>query len=249
MRILLADNDRPSLRCAVKREGFVVETANASDVDNVARTGRYEIIVLNIDGPRAPLSLITEWRRSRVNSHIVVLISGADALERVNALEAGADCCLPKPYALAELLARLRAMARRSRELMEDLPVRVFDLEIHPSSRMVKRAGKNINLTRYEYALLEYLVGCHGKVVSRSAIWEHLYDENEIPTSNVVDVYIRYLRTKIDQGFDLPLILTVWGKGYVFREDGDLRSSDVPPRFFSGRERFGASPALSRYAT
>ena len=98
--------------------------------------------------------------------------------------------------------------------------LRVFDLEIDTASRTVKRAGKAIHLTPREYALLQFLAFHRGKVVTRSMIWEHLYDEHDENTSNVVDVYIRYLRNKIDKDFDPPLILTRWGEGYMLRGEG-----------------------------
>ena len=97
--------------------------------------------------------------------------------------------------------------------------LRICDLEIDTAARSVKRAGKSIHLTPREYALLEFLAYHRGRVVTRSMIWEHLYDEHDENTSNVVDVYIRYLRNKIDRDFDPPLILTRWGEGYMLRGD------------------------------
>jgi DNA-binding response OmpR family regulator len=103
----------------------------------------------------------------------------------------------------------------------KDPVLRCYDLEIHTAARKVLRAGREVHLTPREYALLEFLAFHRGKVVTRSMIWEHLYDEYDENTSNVVDVYIRYLRNKIDKGFDPPLILTRWGEGYMLRGDDD----------------------------
>jgi len=115
-------------------------------------------------------------------------------------------------------LARLRALIRRGHEV-KDPVLRVHDLEIDTATRTVKRGGQAIHLTPREYALLQFLAFHRGRVVSRTMIWEHLYDEHDESTSNVVDVYIRYLRNKIDKGFESPLILTRWGEGYLLRGD------------------------------
>src|SRR5207247_4603190 len=127
---------------------------------------------------------------------------------------------LTKPFQLEELLARLRALIRRSHQIKDPL-IRVLDLEIDTTARSVKRAGQTLHLTPREFALLQFLAYHRGKVVTRSMIWEHLYDEHDENTSNVVDVYIRYLRTKIDKGFETPLILTRWCEGYQLRGDSD----------------------------
>jgi DNA-binding response OmpR family regulator len=125
---------------------------------------------------------------------------------------------LTKPFELEELLARLRALIRRGHQVKDPL-LKVHDLSIDTSARTVKRAGKSIHLTPKEYALLEFLAFHAGKVVTRSMIWEHLWDEHDESVSNVVDVYIRYLRNKIDKDFSPPLILTRWGEGYMLRAE------------------------------
>src|SRR5262249_60240161 len=108
---------------------------------------------------------------------------------------------------------------------VEDPVVRVHDLEIGTAARGVKPAGQTIHLTAREYSLLEFLAFHRGKVATRTMIWEHLYDEQDESTSNVVDVYIRYLRNKIDKGHELPLILTRWGEGYVLRGDDEGKAT------------------------
>jgi DNA-binding response OmpR family regulator len=112
----------------------------------------------------------------------------------------------------------VRALLRRYHRIADPI-LHIYDLEIDTSTRTVKRAGRPIRLTRREYALLQFLAFHRGTVVSRSVIWEHLYNEQDESTSNVVDVYIRYLRNKIDKDFDLPLILTRYGEGYLLRGD------------------------------
>ena len=139
--------------------------------------------------------------------------------DKVGGLDAGADDYLTKPFEFSELLARIRALIRRGHQV-KDPVLRCYDMEIDTAARTVRRAGQVIHLTPREYALLEFLAFHRGKVATRSMIWEHLYDEHDESTSNVVDVYIRYLRNKIDKGFDPALILTRWGEGYMMRGEG-----------------------------
>lgn len=138
--------------------------------------------------------------------------------DKVKGLDLGADDYLVKPFELNELLARVRALVRRGHQA-KDPVIKIHDLEIDTGAKMVRRAGKEIYLTPREFALLRFLAYHRGKVVSRSMIWEHLYDENDDNTSNVVDVYIRYLRNKIDKNHSPQLILTRWGEGYMIKGD------------------------------
>jgi DNA-binding response OmpR family regulator len=221
MRVLLVEDHKPlarALRQALEEEGFAVDlAADGPDADFKARSAPYDVIVLDLMLPGEDgLSLLKRWRRDGIESHILILTARSAIEDKVRGLNLGADDYLAKPYQLDELLARLRALIRRGHQV-KDPVLRVADLEIDTSARTVRRAGKAVHLTPREYALLEFLAYHRGKVVSRAMIWEHLYDEHDENTSNVVDVYIRYLRNKIDKGFDPPLILTRWGEGYLLR--------------------------------
>lgn len=221
MRILLVEDHEPLVR-ALKRgleeEGFAVDAAkDGEEGDYKARSSSYDVIILDVMLPKEDgLSLLKKWRRNGLKTHVLMLTARGTIDDKVKGLDLGADDYLTKPFDLEELLARLRALVRREHEV-KDPVLRIHDLEIDTSARTVKRAGAAIHLTPREYALLQFLAFHQGKVVSRSMIWEHLYDEHDENTSNVVDVYIRYLRNKIDKDFEIPLILTRWGEGYMLR--------------------------------
>lgn len=223
MRVLLVEDHRPLVR-ALKRgleeEGFAVDTAcDGEEGDYKARTANYDVIILDIMLPKIDgLSVLERWRREGLKTHVLILTARGTMDDKVRGLDLGADDYLTKPFELSELLARIRALIRRGHEV-KDPVIRVSDLEIDTSTRTVKRGGESIHLTPREYGLLQFLAFHRGRVVSRSMIWEHLYDEHDESTSNVVDVYIRYLRNKIDKGFEPPLILTRWGEGYLLRGD------------------------------
>ena len=223
MRVLLIEDHKPlvrALRKGLEEEGFAVDTAlDGEEGAYKAQTADYDVIILDLMLPKEDgLSLLQRWRRAGLKSHVLVLTARSSIDDKVRGLNLGADDYLTKPFELEELLARLRALVRRGHQI-KDPVVRVHDLEINTATRTVKRGGQAIHLTPREYALLEFLAFHRGKVVTRSMIWEHLYDEHDESTSNVVDVYIRYLRNKIDKDFDQPLILTRWGEGYMLRGD------------------------------
>jgi DNA-binding response OmpR family regulator len=223
MRVLLIEDHKPlvrALRQGLEEEGFAVDVAfDGEEGDFKARSAEYDVIILDVMLPKKDgLSLLQCWRHDGLKAHVLLLTARISIEDKVKGLDLGADDYLTKPFELEELLARLRALIRRGHQV-KDPVLRIHDLEIDTASRAVKRGGQLIHLTPREYALLEFLAFHRGKVATRSMIWEHLYDEQDESTSNVVDVYIRYLRNKIDKGFEPPLILTRWGEGYLLRGD------------------------------
>jgi len=225
MRVLLIEDHKPlcrALRQGLEEEGFAVDTAyDGEEGDFKAMTADYDVIILDVMLPREDgLSLLQKWRRKGLQTHVLMLTARGSIDDKVKGLDLGADDYLTKPFELEELFARLRALIRRGHQVKDPI-LRVRDLEIDTAARSVKRAGQSIKLTPKEYNLLEFLAFHRGRVVTRTMIWEHLYDEQDESTSNVVDVYIRYLRNKIDKGFEPPLILTRWGEGYMMRGETD----------------------------
>jgi DNA-binding response OmpR family regulator len=219
--VLLVEDHKPlskALKRGLEEESFAVDIAeDGEEADFKARGATYDVIILDLMLPKIDgLTLLKQWRKDDIKTHILLLTAKDTIEDKVKGLDLGADDYLTKPFQLEELLARLRALVRRSHQV-KDPVLRVHDLEIDTSARTVKRAGQMIHLTPREFALLQFLAFHRGKVVTRTMIWEHLYDEYDENTSNVVDVYIRYLRTKIDKGFDKPLIMTRWGEGYMLR--------------------------------
>ncbi len=225
MRLLLVEDHKPlsrALKRGLEEEGFAVDLAeDGEEADFKARSATYDVVVLDLMLPKKDgLSLLRDWRRDGIATHVLCLTAKDTTDDKVRGLDIGADDYLTKPFQLEELLARLRALIRRQHQI-KDPVIRVHDLEIDTAARLVRRGGQSIHLTPREYALLEFLAFHRGKVVTRTMIWEHLYDEYDESTSNVVDVYIRYLRTKLDKGFEMPLILTRWGEGYLLRGEND----------------------------
>lgn len=222
-RILLVEDDPKlarSLRRGLEEEGFAVDwAADGEQADHAVTCTRYDAVILDLMLPKLDgLSLIRDWRERGLGMNILVVSACGSLHDRVRGLDLGADDYLPKPFALEELLARVRALVRRQAG-RDSQVLRVHDLEIDLTLRVARRGGQEIRLTPREFLLLEYLARHRGKVLTRAMIWNRLYDQNEECTSNVIDVYIRYLRNKIDRGFDLPLILTRWGEGYMMRGD------------------------------
>lgn len=225
MKVLLVEDHKPlsrALKRGLEEESFAVDIAeDGEEADYKARSAGYDVVVLDLMLPKVDgLTLLQRWRKDGIKTHVLVLTAKDTTDDKVKGLDLGADDYLTKPFQLEELLARLRALIRRSTQVKNPV-LKVHDLEIDTAARTVKRGGKTIHLTPREYALLQFLAYHCGKVVTRTMIWEHLYDEYDENTSNVVDVYIRYLRTKIDKGFETALILTRWGEGYMLRGEED----------------------------
>jgi DNA-binding response OmpR family regulator len=223
MRVLLIDHHKPrnrALKRGLEERGFAVDVAHdGHQGDQKALKVSYDLIVLSRELPHGDgLSLLQRWRRAGVNADVFVLTPRTMVEDEVRCLEVGADDYLTIPFEPEELFARLRALLRRGQQGKTGV-VRVHDLEIDATARTVKRGGRVIQLTPREFNLLEFLAAHRGRVVTRSMIWTAVYDEQDETKSNVIDVYIRYLRRKIDKGFDPPLILTRWGEGYLMRGD------------------------------
>jgi DNA-binding response OmpR family regulator len=207
MRVLLVQGPEAqelALRQGLEANLKVDMAGDGQEADLLARGVAHEVIILDLVLPGIDgLALLRRWRRDGLKTHVLVLGGGEQAGDRARWLDSGADDCLSGPVALPELLARLRALARRPCQV-EDPVIRVLDLEVDPPSRGVKRAGQEVPLTPLEYSLLEFLALHRGRVAMRTMIWEHLYGEREQGTSNVVDVYIRYLRNKMTGGSICP---------------------------------------------
>jgi len=222
--LLVVDDDdriRTLLKEFLTRAGFRVSAAaDAAHADRLTGSMDFDLLVLDVMMPGEDGFSFTRRLRARGGeagrTPILMLTARDQTRDRIEGLTHGADDYLAKPFDFEELFARVRALVRRGHQ-QKDPVLRAYDLEIDTASRTVRRAGQVIHLTPREYALLEFLAFHRGKVVTRSMIWEHLYDEYDENTSNVVDVYIRYLRNKIDKGFEPPLILTRWGEGYLLR--------------------------------
>jgi DNA-binding response OmpR family regulator len=220
MRVLLVENCRlmtRALKQGLEREGFTVDVALDGQVaEDLAAAADYDVIILDLGPPAEDdAAVVRRWRGKGIRSHVLVLIAGGGEDESPEPGPEGDDY-MAKPFRLQELLARLRALTRRG---VSGQLVRVHDLEIDTGARTARRGGRHIHLTRREYEILELLAMHRGRVVTRSMIWEHLYDDHDANTSNVVDVYIRYLRKKIDGLASPPLILTRRRQGYLLRGD------------------------------
>jgi DNA-binding response OmpR family regulator len=215
--LLLVDREGAwgrTLTGPLRGEGFVVTLTQDGDGGAAPAAAEYAAVLVGVPaGGTAELTRLRRWRREGVAVPVLALEGSGTAAARARALDAGADDALSRPFAVRELAARLRTLVRRGRPA-GDAVLRIHDLEVDTATHTVRRGGRTISLTPREYALLEFLAAHRGRVLSRPLIREHLYHGPDKGTSNVVDVYIRYLRNKIDRGFDQPLIRTRWGYGY-----------------------------------
>jgi two-component system copper resistance phosphate regulon response regulator CusR len=220
MRVLLVEDDRDIstvLGAGLREHGVRVDTAESFSKGLAqALAAVYDVLILDMMLPGGSgFDLCRDLRQRNVTVPILMLTARDAVTDRVEGLEAGADDYLTKPFAFPELLARVRALARRHPSL-EPETVKVADLEVELASRRVRRGGKAIELTAKEFALLECFVKNRDRVVDRAAITAHVWDENHDPFTNVLEVLIKRLRRKIDDGFEPQLIHTMRGAGYRF---------------------------------
>ncbi len=225
MRILIIEDDREALAYLVKafREAGHTADQAADGLDGyaLARDGDYDVLIVDRMLPKLDgLSLIRSLREQKVETPALILSALSQVDDRVKGLRAGGDDYLPKPYAFSELLARVEVLARRSGKAPagEATTYRVGDLEVDRLSHRVTRAGQEIPIQPREFRLLEYLVRHAGQVVTRTMLLENVWDYHFDPQTNVIDVHVSRLRSKIDKGFERPLIHTVRGAGYMVRD-------------------------------
>jgi two-component system, OmpR family, copper resistance phosphate regulon response regulator CusR len=222
MRILVVEDEKKLselIARALRAESYAVDVANDGQAAwQTIETYDYDLVILDLMLPGLDGAEILRRTRRR-NAHVPILVLTAlDATdEKVRNFEAGADDYLTKPFAFAELLVRVKALMRRG-PVSRASVVRVGDLEIDRLTQQVRRGGRKIELTAKEYALLEYLATNPGRVFSRTMIIEHVWDQSFEGLTNIVDVYVRHLRSKVDDPFPAKLIRTVRGAGYYLGE-------------------------------
>jgi two-component system, OmpR family, response regulator len=222
MRVLVVEDEKKTasfIRKALQAEGFAVDVChNGDDGLAAARATPFDAIVLDIMLPgRDGLSVLRQLRERQNATPVLLLSARGEVNERVEGLNAGADDYLPKPFVIAELVARVRALGRRGGETKSPV-LRVADLTLDTVTREAQRRGTPIELTTREYRLLEFLMRSAGRICGRMAILEKVWDYDFDPGSNLVDVNVMRLREKIDADFEPKLLHTVRGIGYVMKE-------------------------------
>ena len=223
MRILFAEDERDLNDIITKKltsQGYSVDSVyDGEEAIDILSYTDYDAVILDIMMPKADGFAVLRALRSKGKNTPVLFLTARDSVQdRVAGLDSGANDYLVKPFSVEELLARIRAMTRTAFGVSDSL-LSVGDLTMDTAAKIVKRGGKEIPLSAKEYALLEYLMHNTGIVLSREKIENHIWNFDYEGGTNVVDVYIRYLRKKIDEGYDKKLIHTVRGRGYVLREE------------------------------
>lgn len=224
MRLLVAE-DETNLRTVIRKrlikEGYSVDACkDGQEALDYLEVSPYDTVILDIMMPGLSGMEVLKWMRAKGNRTPVLFLTARDGVEdRVKGLDSGADDYLVKPFAFEELLARIRVMIRRQTDSVSD-EMHLADLTVDATRHTVTRAGKAVELSAKEFAVLEYLMRHCGQVLSREQIEQHVWDFGYEGGSNMVDVYIRYLRRKLDEGYEKKLIHTVRGAGYVMREQG-----------------------------
>jgi len=223
MRVLLIEDEEKFAEFVsrnLRAEGFAVDVSHdGAGGWQMASGTSYDVIILDLMLPGMSGTEVLRRLRKQAHTAAVLVLTARDATrDKVENFEAGADDYLTKPFAFAELLVRVRDLLRRP-PTSRNHELRVSDLELDRLSRQVRRAGKRIELTSKEYALLEYLAINAGRVLSRTMIMEHVWDQSFQNLTNIVDVYVKHLRTKVDDPFSSKLIRTVRGVGYVLGDE------------------------------
>ena len=221
MKILIIEDEKKLARLlkqGLEENGFTVDLAHdGADGQYQVENYAYDAVLLDLMLPEVDgLTILASLRNQGSDVPVLIVTARGEVEDRIKGLNLGADDYLAKPFDLDELVARLRALIRRSRGKPSPL-LTVGDLSIDTNARTVSRAGINISLSAREYTILAYLALHVGRVVSRTELIEHIYETDYEWDSNVIDVYISYLRTKIDKGFPVPLIHTVRGAGYLLK--------------------------------
>lgn len=223
MRILIIEDEKNLARILKKgleENGFTAEVSlDGEEGLYMAETYPYDAVLLDIMLPNVDgLTILNKLRAKMIDVPVLMITAKGEIENRIKGLNIGADDYIVKPFDFSELLARLRAVIRRNKGKPSPL-ITIGDLVIDMNTRTVKRAGREIRLSAKEYNLLEYLALNEGRVVSRTELIEHVYDTEFDLDSNIIDVYINYLRNKIDRDFDKQLIQTIRGAGYVLKGD------------------------------
>ncbi len=222
MKILLIEDEKKVasfIKRGLEEEFFTVDVAyDGEKGEFMALTSEYDLIILDILLPKkSGLDVLKSLRANKINTPILILTAKGSIEDKIEGLNLGADDYLTKPFVFAELLARVRSLLRRASSEKSNI-IRVADLELDVVKHTVKRGDKIIDLTAREFALLEYMIRNKGRVLTRTMIAEHIWDYHFDTGSNIIDVYIRRLRKKIDEGFSKKLIRTIRGVGYTINE-------------------------------
>lgn len=228
MQVLVVEGERALATLLSRRlqaEGHQVEVVTENGLVKVAESG-FSLLILDLDLPgRNAEELLLAARRAGDATPIMILGGSTGAEERLKYFQLGADDWMAKPFALRELMVRLQRLIRRPRAAPEPI-FRCADLELNALRRSVARSGKTIDLSAREYALIEYLMQHKGRCVPRTKLLQQVWEMPEKSGTNVVEVYVNYLRRKVDQGFGQPLIHTIRGQGYVLRENPSAPASN-----------------------
>ena len=223
--ILIVEDERhlaDSIARRLQEEGYAVDVANDGEEGCLlALSKKYDLIVLDLLLPKKDgMQVLREMRRNKVSSMVLVLTAKSMIEDRVEGLRTGADDYLSKPFAFAELIARVESLLRR-KGVQQSSILRVADLELDIQTRLVRRASRNIHLTQKEFMLLELFMRNKNRILTRRTIAEQVWGYNFDTGTNVVDVYVNYLRKAIDEGFPTRLLHTVRGVGFILKADGN----------------------------